>query len=244
VSIDPTDEFESAALTLHLPEEFAPGRNDFAVHYEDFRKTPGQLEDSVELAEKLEFCGPSHVELRIAYPLPGFRYYISWRLPDVDFTRSEQTAAKIRTQAASLFERAVATVRGPLKESDLRIGLYTRPAGKPLVLERLAGHNGCPAQIPLNDPRSRVRPAFWAAMIIPDRDPGYDRLPDESLLVYLPIRSQWAEGERAAALLRIAVLGGSPLDWDQEGSMPDGVEQFFERSALGAAGIARDAEGA
>lgn len=243
LTIDPTDEFESAALTLHLPEEYAPARDDVTVYYEDIQKSPGQLKSSVELTENLEFCGPAHVELRIVYPLPGFRYYISWVLPEGDdsVAQVEQIGAKIRGHAAGLFGTAESVIRGTFTEAQVRIGLYGRPANKQLVLDRLAGHNGSPAQIHLNDPRGRVQAALWTPTIIPRRDPGNDLLPDESLLIFLPIRSQWAEAARAPALLRIALLKGSPLDWDQEGLMPPDLEHFLERAILAAASFARSA---
>jgi len=243
LTVDPTDEFESAALTLHLPEEYAPARDDLTVFYEDTQRGPGQLKPSVELTKNLEFCGPAHVELRIAYPLPGFRYYLSWMLPEGDdwVARVEQVGAKIRGHAAALFGGGEAAIRGPLTEAQVRIGLYGRPADKLLVLNRLAGHNGSPVQIHMNDPRGRVPAALWTATIIPGRDPGNDLLPDESLLIFLPIRSQWAEAARAPALLRIALLKGSPLDWDQEGPMPPDLEQFLERAILGAQSLARAA---
>ena len=243
LTIDPTDEFESAALTLHLPEEYAPARDDLTVFYEDTQTSPGHLQPSVELTENLEFCGPAHVELRIAYPLPGLRYYISWRLPEGDgrVSQVEQIGAKIRSHAAKLFGGAESEIRGSLTEAQVRIGLYGRPANRSLVLDRLAGHNTAPAQLNLNDPRGRVQAALWAATIIPKRDPGNDLLGDESLLIFLPIRSQWADAARAPALFRITLLKGSPLDWDQQGPMPPDLERFLERAILAAQGFARAA---
>jgi 3',5'-cyclic AMP phosphodiesterase CpdA len=247
LSLDDSDEFESAALILHLPEEYAPDHGEFRVHFED-GKQPGQLQSSPELTEKLEFCGRGHIELRIPYPLPGFRYFLSWppvddsSLPhELSIAYSDSVAAKISAQAAQLFSRAATFIRGSLKEADVRIGLYSTVAAQHNWLRLLHGDSGNPSHLRLGDPRSRSRAALWGSVGVVEsgRDPDSDLMGDERILALLPLRPMWTQGGRGAALLRVAILTTGVLNWDTGSSASNELAALFQRATSAATDVVR-----
>jgi hypothetical protein len=243
LKIDADGEFKSASLTLALPLSCAPASQSFRVDWEDPDR-PGVLTASQELTKALEFCGPGHVELRIPYPMPGYRYYLSWTPVDNDPLQAEADALaqRIRTDAAALLATAAKTLE-TAGGAGLhgRLSLYGASADSPLQWERLAGDAAAPAQLPLNLPRSRVRTAALGGLQAVARgdDEGHDLMPDESLLAIVPVRLALADGTRASALLRIAAPAAAGLQWDPLEPMPPAVEAFFDASLLAASDILR-----
>jgi 3',5'-cyclic AMP phosphodiesterase CpdA len=246
ISIDRSDEFESAALTLHLPDAYAPDHQTFQVDVEDLETR--KFEESKELYERLEFSGPGHVELRIAYPLPGHRYFLSWipisddDLPtELSFSRSDQLSAAINTHLIPLFDQASVFIRGSLPRNDLRVGLYGNGAPQYKRLLLLKGDNGSPPQLELAGPRSRNRAAFWGTMslIDPDRDADQERMDDERVVALLPVRPLGPDAPRSAALLRVAVLLSSALNLEVGTGASADFKALLQRISLAAADMVR-----
>lgn len=243
ITIESEDEFQSAALTLHLPENYEPARKDVCVYFES-PDEPGVEQLSLELTERLEFCGPGHIELRIAFPLPGHRYYISWVLPpDKSLTRSERLAIKVSANGEHLLLLAAKTVKAGHPQGEVRIGLYACSPDQAHALACCASDAGGPQQIRMNDPRSRARAALWGRhhAIWRGHDVNSDLLQDEEMLIYVPVRPISTNGMRGAAILRVALLRRNGLDSDLEQVRPV-ARQLIQRSDVAAVEIAQEAE--
>jgi predicted phosphodiesterase len=243
INIVPSDEFEAASLTLQLPDEFTPDSSAFQVYFERCDQ-PGSLELSNELTKTLEFCGRGHVELRISYPKPGYRYYLAW--PVVDPSEKDlfdPLVSIIATKADALFSRAKAAISTGEDDSDIRIALYCQ-GDEPRSLVRVAGNSGSLSRIYLDESRSRSRTAMWGKLLILESGNGVstaDMLPDEDNLGLFPIRLPWNDGKRASGLLRVAAIRGGRLDSSKRAPETAQLVELFTKAALAADEVAREA---
>lgn len=211
IRIEQADEFQVASLTLHLPDDYAPLRSDYEVYFEE-SAAPGSLTPSRELTKRLEFCGHTHVELRIPYPLPGHIYYIAWRPPsDLSHRQSVELADKISRRATELFGTNLPALMGSLSTSEVRAALYCFDEEHQRSMSRRAGESSSPPRIDLSAIHSRARAAIWGVTRVVTYEQGHELARDEALVAYVPVRPVWAAGVRCSALLRIALLRDGAL---------------------------------
>ena len=218
-SVRCTDEFEELVLSVRLPVPFSPAPETVQVYYEK-PDTPGVQTYAEELRSGLDFCGPGNIELRIAYPLPGYRYGISWplvnrsmRSPHADAFEQSLTrhAAALGDWLSGQFDR-----RGWL--SHARWAIYT-PDGTPVKrLLAQSSHGRNPEQIMLKNARSLARAAFWGDAVVVrsngDNTP-LEVLDDERLVGYFAVRVRRELTHQGLGILRIAFTSDPVGDADE-----------------------------
>jgi hypothetical protein len=208
-SIHCSDEFEELLLSVRMPVAFSPAPATVRVYYEA-PDAPGVLVYSSEFLDGLEHCGPGNFDLRIAYPMPGYRYGLSWPLQ-----RGSQIHPMAKTTEEGLQRHYTSIQHFILQElltrgwqEICRWSLYIPDGDTPTWLRQaIADGAAGPSHIKLIDGRGLARAALWGDSVVVRADSNNDRyevLPDEQVLGYFAMRERRELRHRALAVLRVA----------------------------------------
>ncbi len=230
------DEFADLVLSVRLPLQFSSPPEAIRAYYEK----PGSSEQtySEELRQGLEICGPGNWELRVPYPMPGYRYGISWPVLERDMRNPQAPAFSrgllSRRQALqSLLDRQLAA-RG--WSASCRWAIYEPDAAAmPKLRRSISSGDASPQLIVLADARGLARAAFWGDAVVARADEGDDgkreMLQDEVLLGYFALRERRELTYQALAILRIAFTS-DPVGAMDEGTWFADFKAFANLTAL------------
>jgi 3',5'-cyclic AMP phosphodiesterase CpdA len=224
-SVSCTGEFEELALSLRLPPRFAPDPASVRVYYET-DLAPGTQIYSNEFLGGLESCGPGNFDLRIAYPMPGFRYGLSWPVLQMPTESPEQDAfVDGLVHRRDVVEQAMARWLAAWGFRNVRWSLFARQAPQRQLLRQLWGGAAAgPGILMLNDARSLARAALWGDVVVAQADENnqrYEFLPDEVLIAYVALRPSRELAHQAHALLRVAFTANPMGSQGEESWMRD-----------------------
>jgi 3',5'-cyclic AMP phosphodiesterase CpdA len=215
------DEFEALVLSVRLPPQFSPPPEATRVYFER-PDAPGVQVYSDEIGRGLEMCGPGNFELRIAYPMPNYRYGISWPVLQRT-TRSDhaETFARGLLQRQAEIETLMTRqlqARGWLNQC--RWAIYLPENGdRPTRLQQAWSMTDAgPEVIVLGEARGLARAAFWGDAMFARADGSNNRhevLPDEQLLGCFALRERRELTHQALAILRIAFKSDPVGDEDE-----------------------------
>lgn len=239
-SVRCTDEFEELLLSVRMPWQFSPRPESVRVYYEKPESSAQTYAD--ELHSGLDFCGPGNFELRIPYPLPGYRYGISWPV----------SQRPMRSPLAGAFEQrllqeradAAAVITGQLQQkgwhATCQWAVYLPDGPAVTRISACMSQGAHPQQILLSDARSVARAAFWGDGIVATPNGNHNRyeiLPGECIVGYFALRMRRELTHHALGILRLAFIADPIMDTDEANWVGE-FKSFANLMALTLGGLA------
>lgn len=245
VALSVTNELRSLQLHAHLPTGFWPELEDLKVFVQDM-KSNDPPQERPYLREHLRTSGPGVLSLAIPYPMAGYRYFMTWRLPSGPKATPKCVALRevLREDPLAMlgaFQKGIASAKW---SSYVSLGLYLPEATAGTVtVAHLLAHEAQAKALALKPPEAvslrgrqiAYKHAWWdddgitysQGAALPDADAlDAGALPRERWLFVLPVRELGAAaGAIPVALLRVGVSDGV----DQLGlGSPDAVDEFSD----------------
>lgn len=223
------DEVKELILTVKLPSYFSPKPEDVEVYYEH-PSHPGDRQHAAELKPFLDVFGAGNLELRIRYPMPGYRYGVSWRVTDdkLDAPSLNRRLDALEKEAAAIQAFMRTSLQSWSPDAQPRWDIYRfQPAQQAFVRLSMGDDAGSDVH-PIRDARGLIRAAAWGDAIVveKDLDNGRHEFHDaERVVSYLPLLRRDSDFGFAPALLRLSFVS-NPLGQD---SLRDWLEEakFF-----------------
>lgn len=223
------DEVKELILTVKLPSYFSPKPEDVEVYYEH-PSHPGDRQHAAELKPFLDVFGAGNLELRIRYPMPGYRYGVSWRVTDdkLDAPSLNRRLDALVMEAAAIQAFMRTSLQNWSPDAQPRWDIYRfQPAQQAFVRLSMGDDAGSDVH-PIRDARGLIRAAAWGDAIVveKDLDNGRHEFHDaERVVSYLPLLRRDSDFGFAPALLRLS-FASNPLGQD---SLRDWLEEakFF-----------------
>lgn len=215
VEMEVKDSLESLTLAIELPEGHGPQRRgdvDVLV-----RTPQGDLIERPELSERLRFTGLNRIAVNVPYPLAGYSYLVTWRLPDqpsVDPNLRDlydRLATLAGTVAFDIAANLATLAPGP----KFSVGVYVPAVGAETLTFRLVGHTSddLPGSV---KPASNDHPfcsAHWGvpkilAVDVPGQPTGEEAAfgiqQGEAGMILLPLPSFFGSTSSSPGLARVA----------------------------------------
>lgn len=240
VEMEVQESLESLTLAIELPDGHGPQRRgdvDVLV-----RTPQGDLIERPELSERLRFTGLNRIAVNVPFPLAGYAYVVTWRLPDQPSVNPALADLYDRlTKLAGTIAYDIAANLAMLAPGPkFSVGVYVPTVGAETLAFRLAGHTA--DDLPrLVTPASNEHPfcsAYWGvpkilAVDAPGQPSGEEAAfgvqQGEAGMILLPLPSFFGSTASSPGLARVA--------WPVENA-DNGVENLLVRAVAAVQGSA------
>jgi 3',5'-cyclic AMP phosphodiesterase CpdA len=209
----PDSDLEELTLMVKVPQEFAADHRRIEVWTGN--ADTGKWEPNASLRHLVEPLGQGLFSLRVPYPLPRWRYALSWPLVAVAGAGETRWVKHLSENAGAIHETICSALYG--KDGlpdDASVAIYLRRQVGSKGLYRAQGKGKAPEALDFDEQSGIVRGAWWGRRLRTTAPEANDTsalfVDGDSYVALVPLVQPGVESLPAAGLVRVAVRGRFP----------------------------------